>query len=177
MNKPSKLISPVGPLIKILITCIFCGGFIGASTNAINGYVSPQYYQNILGWEFTSIWSASIAQGIFEGLIYGILFSLIFTISLLVIWKGQAPYSLALTHILKTVLVVYICWTLGGLIAMGLAALSPEFYRAAFYKVPTETKQMLRYAWVGGSIWGALLGGFIGVIVAIVWVNTGYKSL
>jgi hypothetical protein len=43
---------------------------------------------------------------------------------------------------------------------MGLATLSPEFYRHAFYRVPEDFGEMLRYAWVGGSIWGIEFGGF-----------------
>jgi hypothetical protein len=51
----------------------------------------------------------------------------------------------------------YVGWALGGLAAVGLAAFSPEFYRGAFFGVPAERGPMFRYAWVGGSIWGAEL--------------------
>jgi len=53
-----------------------------------------------------------------------------------------------------------VCWAVGGLLGMGLATLSPDFYRHAFIGVPQDFGEMLRYAWVGGSIWGVEFGGF-----------------
>jgi hypothetical protein len=51
---------------------------------------------------------------------------------------------------------------------MGLAVLSPEFYRRAFIGVPEEFGSMLKYAWVGGSIWGLELGGLLSVVLGLV---------
>ena len=52
--------------------------------------------------------------------------------------------------------------------AMGLATLSPEFYRKAFIGVPDEFVPMLRYAWVGGSIWGAMFGCLLAAVISLV---------
>jgi len=41
---------------------------------------------------------------------------------------------------------------LGGVVSMGLATLSPEFYPHAVRGAPEDFGPMLRYAWVGGSI-------------------------
>lgn len=163
-------------VIWIALTCVFSGAIIGATTNAINGYVSPTYFQNILGWDFQDIWTASIAQGIFEGLIYGIIFSIIFGSAVGIVTRGQATYSFAFRYIAKIIGVVYLCWILGGLIAMGLAALSPEFYRNTIRQVPDNLKQMLAYAWVGGSIWGGILGSLIGLTLGVVSVRTSWKK-
>jgi prolipoprotein diacylglyceryltransferase len=59
---------------------------------------------------------------------------------------------------------------------MGLAALSPEFYRNTIRQVPDNLKQMLAYAWVGGSIWGGILGSLIGLTLGVVSVRTSWKK-
>jgi hypothetical protein len=51
------------------------------------------------------------------------------------------------------------------LIAIGLAALSPEWYRGAFIGVPEEFGPMLAYAWVGGLMLGGLLSAVVGLVV------------
>ena len=60
------------------------------------------------------------------------------------------------------------------LAGVGLASLSPEFYRRAFLGVPAEPGPMLRYAWVGGSIWGAELGGLASVILGLVILRSNW---
>ncbi|WP_337177241.1 hypothetical protein [Paludisphaera sp.] len=68
------------------------------------------------------------------------------------------------------------CGTIGGLIAMGLASLRPEFYRRAFIGVPDDPATMLRYAWVGGSIMGPQLGGFAAVVVASILFAARWRT-
>ncbi|MBL4755946.1 MAG: hypothetical protein JKY52_20430 [Flavobacteriales bacterium] len=163
-------------VIWVALTCVLTGGMIGATTNAFNGYVSPTYFQNILGWDFHDIWTASIAQGILEGLIYGVIFSIVFGATVLLVTKGQATYRFAFRHLIKIIGLVYLCWCLGGLIAVGLAALSPDFYRATFKQVPEDFGQMLGYAWVGGSIWGGMFGGLFGLTLGVLGVRTSWRK-
>jgi hypothetical protein len=67
-------------------------------------------------------------------------------------------------------------WVVGGLAAMGLASFSPEFYRNSIIGAPQEQAALLRYAWVGGSIWGIELGGVIGTVLAcVVYRNTARR--
>lgn len=156
-------------LFGVAASTIFAGAFIGATTNAINGAVSPTYFVNVLGWtDVENVWRASIAQGVFEGLLYGVVLSLAFTFVVGIVSRVRAPYGFALRHILAMVCGVYVCWALGGVLATGLAALSPDFYRETFLGVPEERGEMLRYAWVGGSIWGAMSGGPLAVVVGSV---------
>lgn len=68
------------------------------------------------------------------------------------------------------------CWVLGGLVAMGLAALSPEFYRRAFIVVPEAWGPMLRYALVGGSIWGAMFGGLLSAILGPIVFRSRWRQ-
>jgi hypothetical protein len=166
---PGKIdTQPIQPVALLLIaaTAILAGAAIGASTNAINGAVSQEYFRNMMQWhDVGQIWRASIAQGIFEGLVYGVMFSLVFTLVVGVASRARCSYSFALPHLLTMVAAIYCCWAVGGLIAMGLAILSPEFYRNTFFGVPDAFWPMMAYAWVGGSIWGAMFGGLLSVVI------------
>ena len=156
-------------LLLIAATAIVGGAVIGASTNAINSAVSPTYFRNIMRWhDVEHIWQASIAQGIFEGLIYGIICSIAFTLVVGLVSRARCSFTFALRHLLAILVAIYCSWAAGGLIAMGLATLSPEFYRHTFIGVPESFGPMLRYAWVGGSIWGAMFGGLLAVMIGSV---------
>jgi hypothetical protein len=163
-------------LAGVAITGVLASGCLGATTNAINGRVSPLYFVTILGWHnVTNVWRASIAQGTFEGLLFGVFFSLVFTTSVGIITSVSCTYGFALRPLLGILAGAYVCWALGGLAGVGLAAMSPEFYRGAFIGVPLQLEPMLRYAWVGGSIWGAEMGGFASVILGLVVLRTNWR--
>jgi hypothetical protein len=166
------------PLVvaAIAISGILASGFLGGSTNAVNGAVSPTYFVTILRWHgVEDVWRASVAQGVFEGLLFGIFFSLLFTVSTGIITEASCSFGFALKHLLGILGGASICWALGGLAAMGLATLSPEFYRRAFIGVPKEFGPMLGYAWVGGSIWGAEFGGFASLVVGLVVLRANWR--
>ncbi|HUT09009.1 MAG TPA: hypothetical protein VMY42_00800 [Thermoguttaceae bacterium] len=148
-------------LIGLAVTGIVAGAALGALTNSINGWVSPLYFRNILRWhDVEDVWRASIAQGVFEGLLFGLFLSLVFVIVAGIVSKARCSYRFGATVLLVVVAAAFVCWVIGGLLGMGLAILSPEFYRHAFIGVPEDFGEMLRYAWVGGSIWGIEFGGF-----------------
>ena len=156
-------------LLAIAGTVVSGGALIGASTNAINGAVSPVYFQKVMAWqEVENVWRASVAQGIFEGLIYGVFFSVTFTLVVGLVSKARCSYAFAVRYLVGMVIGIYCCWAAGGLIGIGLASLSPEFYRRTFFDVPQQFGAMLRYAWVGGSIWGAMFGGLLAVAIGSV---------
>ena len=164
-------------IILIAITCIFLGAIIGLITNMINGVISPLYFRNIMQWhDINNIWSAIIAQGLFEGLIYGCVFSVIFTL-VVITTKPICSYSYAVKFLMGISITVLLFWLLGGVIAIILASLSPEFYQKAFIGVPEDHTPMLKYAWVGGSIWGGMFGGFFSAIVgSLIFKNKWQKQ-
>ena len=164
-------------ITSLIIFIIFLGAFIGGSTNLINGYVSPVYFKNIMRWDFEDVWAASVAQGIFEGLRNGVVFSIIFGIAITLITKGHATLRFGLIQLSKITINIYLFWIIGGLIALGLATLSPDFYQNKFRMVPTETKEMLAYAWVGGSIWGANYGSILSILIGIINARTNWKEI
>ncbi|QDV22211.1 hypothetical protein [Aureliella helgolandensis] len=173
----SENTNPVA-LLLIAATASVGGAVIGASTNAINGAVSPLYFRNIMRWhDVEDIWRASIAQGIFEGLIYGIMFSVVFTLVVGLVSHARCSFRFAARHMFVIAVAIYGCWAVGGLVAMGLATLSPEFYRKAFIGVPDHFNPMLRYAWVGGSIWGAMFGALLAVVIGSVLFAMRWRRL
>jgi hypothetical protein len=163
-------------LAATAVSGVLASGLLGGTTNAVNGAVSPTYFVTILRWQgVEDVWRASIAQGIFEGLLFGIFFSLLFTVATGIITNAACSFGFAFRHLLGILAGAYLCWALGGLAALGLATLSPEFYRRAFFGVPEEFGAMLRYAWVGGSIWGAELGGLVSVVVGLVILRANWR--
>jgi hypothetical protein len=151
-----------------LIVSILGGGVLGAVTNFINGRVSPLYFQNILRWnDISDIPRAAIAQGVFEGLICGLIFGTVFVLAVSIISKLRLGIAHSLSYLGFLFGSAFLAWCLGGLLAMLLAWISPDFYKQAFIGVPKDFSSMLGYAWVGGSIWGVQFGGFA---LLIIWI-------
>ena len=72
-NLPQRSIS----LFGIAVTAVLASGCLGAAINAINGAVSPQYFITVLHWrDIDDVWTATVAQGIFEGLCFGVFFKI-----------------------------------------------------------------------------------------------------
>ena len=172
-NKQSNFLT----IFYVALTCILLGGFIGATTNMINASVSPYYFKAVMHWDFEDIWVASVAQGILEGLIYGVIFGLMFTTGFGLITKGQAPYRFAFIQLLKITALVFACWAAGGLLAMLLATLSSNFYKGHFPLAPSEKVELLKFAWVGGSIWGGMIGGLLSSVLGVVVVKNSWTKL
>ncbi len=167
-----------GALFALLFTGPVLGGLLGAATNAVSAAVSPEYFRTVLGWHtVVDVWRAGIAQGVFEGILGGLGFAIVFTVLVGIISKGCCPYALALRYLLAVAAFAAGTWLLGGLVAIGLATLSPEFFRHAFQSVPVGTGPMLRYAWVGGSIWGIELGGLAALVAGCVALGTRWRRL
>lgn len=162
--------------MSIVITCIFAGICIGALSNLINGSVSPYYFQAVMDWHFADIPRAALVQGIFEGLLNGAFLSIIFTAGFFLITKGKSTYMTAAKLIGQIVCITLLFWTLGGLIAMGLATLSPDFYQSMFPLTPSNPGEMLHFAWVGGSIWGAMIGSIIAITSTLVILKTNLQN-
>ena len=163
-------------MIGIALAAIFAAALLGAATNAVNGAVSPTYFRNILRWHHVEdVWRAAVAQGIFEGLIYGVVFSIVFTLVVGLVSQARATFGFALKYLLLAGGIALGAWCIGGVLAVGLAALSPDFYRGTFIGVPSETGEMLKYAWVGGSIWGVLFGAALSLVIASVIAATDWR--
>src|SRR5208282_113956 len=160
-----------------LIVSILGGGVLGALTNFINGRVSPWYLEKIMRWNGVSdIPRAAIAEGIFEGLISCLILGTLFVVALSIISKLRLGIAHALSYLGFWIGSAFLAWCLGGILAILLAWVSPDFYRHAFIGVPQEFSSMLRYAWVGGSIWGVQFGGFALLVLWIVVFGLRWKA-
>lgn len=163
-----------GALIGLAVGGIVLGAALGASTNAVNGRVSPDYFRAVMHWsEVRDVGRAAIAQGVFEGLSFGLGLALIFTTVVGVADRARCPLKTSARYLGAIAAAALACWAIGGVLAIALATLSPEFYRHAFRDVPDDPAAMLRYAWVGGSIQGLQLGGLAAVVVASVLFGAG----
>ena len=174
----NSAVTPARPatLFGIALATIAAGGVLGALANAINGAVSPTYFVNILRWNYvTDVWRAAVAQGILEGLVYGAIFAIIFTLVIGLVSKAHAKFSFALKHLATAAGIALVSWCVGGLLAIGLVILSPDFYRSTFIGVPPDLNGMLRYAWVGGSIWGVLFGAVLSIVIASVMAAADWR--
>ena len=160
----------------VALTGVALCALVGGATNAVNGLVSPLYFVTVLNWHgVEDVWRAAIAQGIFEGLLFGLFFTLIFTIGAGIITGVSCTWLFAFKHLAGVAGGACIFWVLGGVAAMALATISPEFYRATFFGVPDGRGDMLAYAWVGGSIWGVELGAFVCVIIGLVVLRANWR--
>lgn len=161
---------------KAALFSVASGATIGASTNAINSYISPEYYQIILEWDFQGIWAASVAQGVMEGVAYGVLFSIVILVSILIFRRGTAWPKVA-QHILKAIFLVYLSWLLGGMIALLLASISPDFYMGFIDREGIQVVSLLKFAWVGGSIKGAMYGALVGALITAIAIKNDVPQL
>jgi hypothetical protein len=160
-----------------LMSSVLGGGVLGALTNFINGRVSPLYFQNIMRWnDVPDIPRAAIAQGIFEGLICGLIFGTIFVLAVSIISKLRLGIAHALSYLGLLIGSAFLAWCLGGILAIFLAWICPDFYRHAFIGVPEDPSSRLKYAWVGGSIWGVQFGGFALLIIWIAVFGVKWKA-
>ncbi len=167
-----------GALVGLAVTGVVLGAALGATTNGINGWVSPVYFRRMMRWEdVDDVWRASIAQGIYEGLLFGLAFAMIFVTVVGVVTRARSPYRLAARYLALVAVAALACWAAGGATGMGLAALSPEFFQHAFRGVPKEFAEMIRFAWVGGSIRGIELGGLASIVVASVLFRARWQTL
>ena len=166
-------------VVAIALTCVVLGALIGGASNTVNGAVSPAYFKNIMRWDdVANVWRASIAQGIFEGLIFGVLFAILFAVVYGIVTRGECTYAYAARFLVCFAGAILACWAVGGIVAIGLATLSAEFYRETFIRVPEEFGPMLRYAWVGGSIWGGQIGRVLTEILgSVIFRNTWRRKL
>lgn len=82
-----------------------------------------------------------------------------FALAVRLIPRAASPLHVARLSLLRIAVCVVLGWFLGGSAGVWLATVSPEFLQMTFVGVPSGHSDVLRYAWVGGSLWGMELGG------------------
>lgn len=156
-------------LFKISGIIILFGFLFGGISNAINSFISELYFETFIGKvEYMDTFTLAILQGIFEGLAYSFIFSIVYTVAFAVITKIKGDWFFAKSQIKKVILPIFGCWILGGIIAIFLAFTFWDFYQNAIFGVPESGWPRVGYAWVGGSIVGAIIGSIVCLIYLIV---------
>jgi len=164
-------------LVGAALSALFAGAIVGATTNAVSGYVSADYFRRVMRWEdIESIYRAIIAQGIFEGLLFGAGYAVVVVLVFGLVSRGRCPYPMALKYLMGMIGGVYAGWMIGGLAGLGLASLSPEFFVHTFRVSPEEYHALLRFAWVGGSIKGVTLGALLSVIIGCIAFGARWRK-
>lgn len=158
--------------------CALLGAVLGAATNVTNSIVSPYYFRVVLWlWPVSDVRPYAIVQGAREGAALGLFFGLVFAAATAWTSRMRARARWALDVVPWVFVIVLACWAAGGIVSVALAAAFPGFYQSAFLMVPAQAGERLRYAWVGGSIWGAYVGTLVAAIAGCVmirrrWVRT-----
>lgn len=151
---------------------------LGGVTNSINGWVSPRYFVTIMGWrDVENVWLAAVLQGMLEGLVFGILFTAVFLVTIGIISRAAYSFPMALPFVLRIGYLSLVFWVVGGALAICWSGTDPLSYKSCFIGVPDETGEMLRYAWVGGSILGLQSGGLVAAITSCVAFYSRWQRL
>jgi hypothetical protein len=177
---PVPLARPKRPwaLVGIGLTAILAGLVVGASTNAVNGAVSARYFVLVMGWDFVpSVWWSSVVQGILEGGVVGLMFSIVLTTTIGIVTRATCTYGMGTRWLGWIVLGIYGMWVAGGIGGVMLAAWLPDWYRRYFIEIGGDRGENLRCAWVGGSIVGAEIGGFLVLAVGLVWFGVRWSRM
>jgi hypothetical protein len=168
-------------LVGIGVTTVLAGAIFGAGTNAINGAVSPTYFVNVMGWYVLStkeeIWWASVGQGVLEGSALGLLFSVILTTSIGIITRATCGYGIGMRWLGYIMLTILGMWIAGGACNIWFANSHPVWFQNYFIRVPRDHTEMLRYAWVGGSMMGAEAGGLLAVITGVILFRMSWRRM
>lgn len=146
------------------------GTLLGVVTNAVNGLVSPEYFSLVMGWsmKFTAlVWWRAVKQGAFEGAVCGLLLGLLLTAVIAGRSAMHCPFRRGVKRLLGVAAAAAALWVAGGCCGAAWAAINPQAYRNTF-PVVWNAEGVVRFAWVGGSIWGIQFGGAAAAVIACI---------
>jgi len=152
------------------------GAVLGAIMNTIDGQVSADYFAIVMSWDGQTAGIHAIAHGVLEGFAAGLLLGFFFAIVIAASTRGRCPLPLALRSFALAPAIAMIGWFFGGGIGVTLALLWPQLWGFFFVGVPPRV-DLVRFAWVGGSIWGGYGGALIGLIVASITLHLRWRRM
>jgi hypothetical protein len=160
--------------LGILVIGLAGGAVLGAATNVVNGSVSGEYFSIVMGWNSIEAPFLAIPQGMLEGSGLGAGFGIVVAISFAASTKLRGRSDLALRAWGIAVLVALVCWGAGGGCGVAIASCSPNLFHAMFPQSRAAV-ELVRYAWVGGSIWGGYGGTVVGSVVACIYLHVRWR--
>lgn len=148
---------------------------IGAGTNAVLGATTPEYFENVMGWERPTV-AVIVAQGIYEGSILGGILATVFAGVGGALTGLRATLADYLPSLWFAVRLIVAAWGLGALIGMGLALLSPEWAAMFYYATPQELPiSVVRLTGVAGAIKGLYFGGPAATVLSLVHLGVRWR--
>jgi hypothetical protein len=163
-------------ILGIALTTILAGPLFGASTNCVDAFVSPTYFNTHILWErVPDLTEAVLIQGILEGLVVGTIFSVILTAGITIVTGARCSYGTGARAVAWLALAVYGLWILGGLVGVLIATVDPIPFESGF-GAPSDPAAMKRFAWVLGSIWGEEPAGLAAVLVAVIVFRAKWRT-
>jgi hypothetical protein len=145
------------------------GSVLGAVTNWFNGYVSPKYFEQVMGWYSyaTGISAAAIREGILEGAVNGASLSIIFIALIAAMSHGHFRLLVAIKYALFAFSAAIALWFIGGGLAVLYVLLSSN-PSTRWFGNHGSADTVLPYAWVRGSIMAIVFGGPFAVTTSLV---------
>jgi hypothetical protein len=161
----------------ILVMGPLGGALLGALTNLINGSISWEYFSIVMGWDPVASGFLAIPQGMLEGGALGTLFGVVVAFAFGVMTRFSGGLALAVRAWLLAAMTVLVCWTIGGACGAILGYTEPDLFRALFPLSRALSAGIVRFAWVGGSIWGAYAGTVVGCVLACVYLYVKWRRV
>jgi len=163
-------------LLVLLLAGPALGALTGIFTNLINARVSPYYFAAILGWNENEAPRRAIGQGALEGVVLGLFFGVFFSIAVAASTRLRCDIRTGTRPLMQAVIIVLIAWFAGGVAGVAFAGGEPRTFSAIVIAAPSDPDALMRYGWVGGSIWGAYLGTILALIVSTVSLHVRWRK-
>jgi hypothetical protein len=163
------------PLILCFVATI-CGAVLGAVTNLIDGHVSRDYFAITMGCDWNAGAGLAVSDGAVAGTLLGLFFGALLAIAVSASTRLRCPPWLALRAFCEALAIVMLCWLAGGMAGATLARLWPRLWGFHFVGVPPRVN-LSRFAWVGGTIWGAYGGTMLALNVCCVRVHLRWRRM
>lgn len=158
--------------------CMLAAWLVGAFTNGVSGVVSRAYFDAIVGWMYGGrmSWGEVIFQGLLESTAFGVLLAFAFTLVFVLATGCRATLRDAAVALAAGIIVCLALWLVGGLAGIAWTTLSPVSFRNAFRVVAPTQADLVRWGFVGGSLWGAYFGGLAAILTASIVAHVRYRS-
>ena len=146
---------------------------LGALTNSLNGWLSPQYFRDVMGWAGTDVWSDTVREGMLEGVCFGTAYALMFVTLIAAMSRGEYRLNVAIRYALIGFAAALASWFAGGIVAIIYVYWVPDA-NPRFFGWHFDRTTRMAYGWVRGSIWGIVFGGpFVATLSAALYALRG----
>lgn len=163
------------PLV-VLATAIVVGIAMGALTNLINVRISREYFEKVMWWSGSVAVETRLAiqQGMLEGGALGTIAGIALSVTIAASARLRCPAGFGLRTLAVALGLALVCWFIGGGVGAFLGSTVPALWGTRFISVPLGASTV-RFAWVGGSIWGAYAGTVIAALISTVGFHLRWK--